>query len=91
MFRLSRVCKRNGTYLTIEGDLKAESVHAIESACLEALTESAGVTVIVKDVTEIDADGLAFLRRLAMTKARVRATGIYSRYILRKIKTGGVA
>jgi ABC-type transporter Mla MlaB component len=91
VFRLNRVYKRNGIYLTIEGDLKAEFVHAIESACHESLTDGAAVTVIVKNVTEIDSDGFAFLRRLVMTKAQVRAIGIYSRYILRNIKTGGVA
>ena len=91
MFRVNRTCRRNGIYLTIEGDLKTESVHAIESACLEALGNGAPVIVIVNNITEIDADGFALLKRLVMTKARVQAIGIYSRYILRNIKTGGVA
>ncbi len=90
MFRLDRAHKRSGTYLSIEGDLKSEGVGAIESACLEALAEGAPVTVILRNVTEIDADGFAFLRRLLLTKARVQAIGIYSKYILGNIKTGVV-
>ena len=86
MFRLNCAYKRSGTFLSIEGDLKAEGVGAIESACLEALADGAPVTVILKNVTEIDADGIAFLRRLVLTKARVQAIGIYSQYILKNLK-----
>lgn len=91
MFRLNSAHKRGGTYLSIEGDLKAEGVGAIESTCLEALADGSHVTVILRNVTEIDADGLAFLRRLVLTSARVQAIGIYSRYILKNIKTVVVA
>jgi hypothetical protein len=45
--------------------------------------------VLVKNVTEIDADGYAFLQRLVATKARVRAIGIYSQYVLKHIQASG--
>lgn len=90
VFRLNKTYKRSGTYLSIEGDLKSEGVGAIESACLEALADGAQVTVILRNVIEIDADGFAFLKRLVLTKARVQAIGIYAQYILRNIKTGVV-
>lgn len=86
MFRLERSNRRNSICLTLEGELKSESVEAAESACFEALESSPRVKVLVKNVTEIDREGYAFLKRLVMTKAQVRAIGIYSRYVLRTIK-----
>ena len=93
MFRLEKASRRSGTYLTIEGELKSESVGAAESACQEALADSDGkaVTIVVRHVTEIDADGYSFLKRLIRTRARVRAVGIYSQYVLRIIRNGGAA
>jgi len=91
VFRLEKTCRHSGIYLTIEGELKAESVSAAESACQEALSGGEAVTLIVKHVTEIDADGYAFLKRLVMTPAQVRAVGIYSQYVLRIIKNGSAA
>jgi ABC-type transporter Mla MlaB component len=91
VFRVNRAKKHNGICLTIEGELKSESVGAAETACLEALANSETVTVVVKNVTEIDADGYAFLKRLAITRARIRAIGIFSQYVLRIIKNGGAA
>ncbi len=86
MFRLDRTDKPTGIYLTIEGELKSESVEAAESACLEVLSGNDRVTVVVRNVTEIDSDGYAFLKRLVRTKAHVHAIGIYSEYILRSLK-----
>jgi len=87
VFRLEKSNRRNSICLTLEGELKSDSVGAAESACLEALESSPRVMVLVKNVTEIDRDGYAFLKRLVMSKAQVRAMGIYSRYVLRTIKT----
>jgi hypothetical protein len=89
VFRLEKASRHSGTYLTIEGELKSESVGSAESACREALADGKAVTIVVRHVTEIDADGYAFLKRLVKTRARVRAVGIYSRYVLRILKNGG--
>jgi hypothetical protein len=89
VFRLEKLNRRDGTCLTIEGELKSESVGAAESACQEALSGTEAVTIIFKHVTEIDVDGYEFLKRLVVTRARVRAVGIYSQYVLRIIKNGG--
>lgn len=83
MFRLKQADNRNSILITIEGELKGDSARIAESACQEALSKNVRVTILIKDVTEIDADGHAFLRRMAMTKARMRASGIYSRYVVR--------
>jgi hypothetical protein len=84
MFRLGNTTRLDGVYLTIEGALNSESVETIELACLKAIAEHAKVIVILKDVTEIDANGIAFLKRIG-NKAQVRATGIFSQYLLENI------
>lgn len=89
VFRLSRTDRHGCIRLTLEGELKSESAGAAETACLEALADGFPVTVLVKNVTEIDADGYAFLQRLVATKARVRAIGIYSQYVLKHIQASG--
>jgi RecB family endonuclease NucS len=45
------------------------------------------VTVFLKDIVEIDMDGRDFLMRMSMRKARLRAVGVYSRYIVRKLRS----
>ncbi len=90
VLRLDKIRKRHRLYIMIEGELRSESVGTVESACLSALAGDVPVTVLVKNVTEIDADGYAFLRRLVATKATVRARGIYSQYVLKHIKLGVV-
>jgi hypothetical protein len=84
VFRLRQSENPHGILITIEGELKGEGVGILESTCLEALSKNAIVTVLIKNVTEIDAEGCSFLKRMAMTKAQMRAIGIYSRYIIRK-------
>jgi hypothetical protein len=84
MFRLWQSENPHGILITIEGELKGEGVGIVESICREALAKNAGVTVLIKNITEIDAEGRSFLKRMAMTKAQMRAIGIYSRYIIGK-------
>ncbi len=85
MFRLSKSDRRDGVHLVIEGELKSEDVGTVESECLEALQVPKPVTVVIKNVTEIDEDGSALLKRLVKAKARVRAIGIYSQFFVKNI------
>jgi hypothetical protein len=89
MFRLTRTDYPKHIMLVVEGQLVGENLEAIESACEEALSTKAQVTVFLKDITGIDAKGQAFLKRLATTNARLRALGIYSRYLVRRLMRGG--
>jgi len=91
VLRVQRSERNRGVCLTLEGELRSKSVAAAESACLEALANHSRVTVIVKNVSEIDEDGYAFLKRLVMTRAQVRAIGIFSKYVLENTRTGGPA
>jgi RecB family endonuclease NucS len=87
MFRIIREDHPRHILVTIEGWLTAESVETAETACNAALQTNVPVTVFLKDIVEIDMDGRAFLMRMSMRKARLRAVGVYSRYIVRKLRS----
>ncbi len=91
MFRLRHSDNPNSILITIEGELKGESVRIADSACQAALSRNVRVIILIKNVTEIDADGHAFLRHMAATKAQMRAIGIYSRYVIKNAKRSHAA
>lgn len=84
MFRIDTAIQDDSVHMSITGEIRSESVETVESACLKACAEYAQVTVIVNNVTEFDADGFAMLRRLVIAGVQIRASGIYSQYILKK-------
>jgi len=85
MLRITRTDHRGHILVSIEGHLAGDNVEIAESTCTKVLSMNTPVTVFLKGVTEIDDNGHAFLKRLVMTKARLRALGIYSRYIVRNL------
>jgi hypothetical protein len=88
MFRITRTDHPKHILLVIEGQLAGEDLGVIEKSCVEVLSTHALVIIILKEITEIDARGQAFLKRLMKTKARIRALGIYSRYLVRRLACG---
>jgi hypothetical protein len=86
MFRITRADHPSHTLITIEGRLAGDYVGVAESACGDALSTSIPVTVLLKDVREIDANGRAFLRQLVLKRARLRASGVYLRHIVRSLQ-----
>lgn len=87
MFRIIRKDHPRHILVTIEGWLTAESIETAEATCNAALLTNVPVTVFLKDIVEIDVDGRAFLVRMLMNKVRLRAVGVYSRYIVRKLQS----
>jgi hypothetical protein len=88
MFRITRTDFPKHILLVIEGQLVGEDLGVIEKACMEALSTHASAIFLFKEITEVDANGRAFLRRLMKTNARIRALGIYSRYLVRRLACG---
>ncbi len=86
MFRLRQADNPDKIFITIEGELRGDSVAAAEAACHAALLKGVRVVILINDVTEIDEEGRAFLRRMAEAKAQLRASGIYSRYVIKSIQ-----
>ncbi len=89
MLRITRTDHPRHILLVIEGKLAGDNVGVIASTCEEALSTGAAVTVFLKDITGIDVSGQECLKRLAQTRARVRALGIYSRFLVRRLLNDG--
>ncbi len=88
MLRITRTDHPKRVLPVIEGKLAGDNVGVIETACEEALSKKAAVTVFLKDVLEVDEAGKKLLTRLAGTRIRLRALGVYSRFLIRKILEG---
>jgi hypothetical protein len=86
MFRITRANRPNQILITMEGQLAGEYVGIAEKACSEALSANIPVTVFLNGVMEIDRQGHAFLRKLLMRRARLRARGIYLRYLVKSLQ-----
>jgi ABC-type transporter Mla MlaB component len=87
MFRIIRKDHKRHILITIEGLLTSDFVETAESTCNEALQTHMPIEVFLKDIVEMDSGGRAFLERLLMKKARLRAVGVYCRYIVRKLQS----
>jgi hypothetical protein len=89
MFRVTRSNRSNHILITIEGQLAGDYVGIAETACGEALSADVPVTVFLSGVMEVDAQGRAFLRKLIMKHARLRARGIYLRHLVKSLQKNG--
>lgn len=86
MFRIECTAGARETVITVEGRLVCEYVAAAESCCDGAFSSGRPVLVFLKDVSAIDSDGQALLSRLLARGARIRATGVYTSYLVEELK-----
>lgn len=86
MFRIQQTAGATETVITVEGRLVSEYVSAAESCCDQAFSSGKPVIIFLKDVSAIDSDGRALLGRLLARGARIRATGVYTQYVVEEVK-----
>ena len=86
--KMLRVCKReerSRTVLIVDGRLSADYVQVIETCCNEAISTGAIVHLYLRDVPTVDGAGRALLSRLAAKGVRLRASGVYTSYLIREL------
>lgn len=86
MFRLEQTVSSKETVITIEGQLVSDYVAAMESCCDQVLSSGKSVVIFLRDVPLVDSDGCALLRRLLARGARIRASGVYTQYLVEQLK-----
>ena len=74
------------TTITVDGELAGDYVHAVETSCDQARSKGRTVWLFLRDVSVISEDGQALLRRLAANGVRLKASGIYTSYIVQSIQ-----
>ena len=86
MIRITTAHEPTNTTITVDGMLTGEGVQLVEISCVQALAEGRPVRLFLCDVVAIDERGRSLLRRLAGAGVDLGAKGIYSGYIVSKIK-----
>jgi len=74
------------TMITVDGQLAGDNIQAIETICDRARSNGKSVWLFLRDVPVIGDDGQALLRRLATKGVRLKASGVYTSYIVRSIQ-----
>jgi len=85
MIRVTKSLERGRIVITLDGQLSGDYIEAVEISCNQALSEGRPVDVFLHDVPTIDRSGMALLTRLAAKGTRLRATGVYTSYVVRDV------
>lgn len=76
------------TMITVDGRLAGDSIEVVETTCDQARSNGKPTWLFLRDVSAIGEDGQALLRRLAMKGVHLKASGIYTSYIVQSIQPG---
>ena len=87
MIRIMTASEAAITNITVDGTLSAESVEAVHTCCIQALTQGKPVRLHLRQVSAIDDHGRALLRQLAAKGVGLTADGIYSSYLVDEIQS----
>lgn len=85
MFRITRAEEPSRTILTVDGQLSAESIAAVETCCNQAGTDGKQVQLYLRDVTSVDQVGQNLLSRLAARGVDLTASGVYTSYLVHAV------
>jgi hypothetical protein len=75
------------TTITVDGKLSGEGVEPVETCCIEAILKGKPVRLYLRDVSTIDERGRSLLRKLVEKGVGLKASGIYSSYIVDEIQS----
>ena len=85
MFRITKAEEPRRTILTIDGQLSAESIAAVETCCNQAGSSGRAVQLYLRDVTSVDQAGKELLSRLAAHGVHLSARGVYTSYLIQAV------
>ena len=87
MIRVITADDPTSTTVTVDGRLAAEFVDLVEICCIQAISKPKPVLLYLRDVSLIDERGRALLRKLAGKGVGLKASGVYSSYIVDEIQS----
>jgi ABC-type transporter Mla MlaB component len=71
--------------ITVDGELSSEYVSTVETCVSQAIAQERPVRLFLRDVSRIDESGRALLGAMAAKGVRLRASGVYSSYVVARI------
>ena len=87
MIRIMTADEPANTTITVDGKLSGDSVEPVEACCIQAISRGKPVRLYLRDVSTIDERGRVLLRQLAQKGVGLKASGIYSSYIVDEIQS----
>jgi len=78
------------TTITVDGTLSGDCVEPVETSCKQAISKGKPVRLYLRDVSTIDGRGRTLLLELAQKGVCLKASGLYSSYILDEIQSAHV-
>jgi hypothetical protein len=91
VFRLSKTDDDGATVFTVDGQLATEYINVVEESCSSAAGKGKRVSLHLRDVSAIDEAGHCLLRRLAQKGIEIRASGIYTSYLVQDLNAANPA
>jgi len=79
------------TLITVDGKLSGDWVEAVQTCCKEAISNGKPTRLYLRDVSTIDERGRTLLRQLAEKGVGLKASGVYSSYIVDEIQSADLA
>lgn len=86
MIRISTTNEPRAVRITIDGQLVAENVDAVETCIHQAIEQQRRVLLFLREVSDIDEHGRALLSRAATKGVELSASGVYSSYVVEEIR-----
>ena len=71
--------------ITVDGELSSEYISAVETCVSQAIAQGKPVRLFLRDVSRIDESGHGLLASVAAKGVRLRASGVYSSYVVARI------
>jgi hypothetical protein len=87
MIRVMTADEPAGTTITVDGRLSGDAVEPVETSCIEAISKGKPVRLYLRNVSTIDERGRSLLRKLVEKGVGLKASGIYSSYIVDEIQS----
>jgi hypothetical protein len=91
MIRVITADEPASTTITVDGRLAGDWVVPVEICCRQAISRGKPVRLYLRDVSTIDERGHTLLRELAKKGVGLKASGIYSTYIVDEIQSRELA
>lgn len=88
MIRILTADEPNAVTITVDGQLVDDCVDAVETCSYQAMGQGRPVHLFLRDVSYIDDRGRSLLSRLAGKGVQLKASGVYSSYVVAEIGRG---
>ena len=86
MIRIQAADNPGGITIVIDGQLIGEYVAEVEASIRKSMEQHKDVHLFLRNVSHIDEMGHALLSRLAAEGVELRATGLYSSYVVTQVQ-----